>query len=157
MSKASKAILITVIAVAVVVSTFVIVFIIVPFAQFMMLTPDKVYEANWNIDLPDNYRAEYEVSTPASFHGDGTTYTVFRSTNSRADIEIFISDFSSSPSTDMEREVDDLLSELPVDDEFKIDFEKQYLWKKLTKDDNDRLYIIYDVITEKLYFVQELI
>lgn len=112
------------------------------------------YEVNWGIDLPDGIRALYSVGTPPSFHGDGDQYNVYDVKNIEG-IEEFIRGFSSGYDADMADEVSDILVSAGDDGRYAFDFDS-VLWQRLTKADNSRLYIIFDVETGRLHLVERL-
>lgn len=115
-------------------------------------TNARIYEETWNINLPRNVQEEYSKKTDTSFHGDGISYTVFQYDDSASH---FTNSLTKEKNTDMEKDVSTILLALSVEKKNSPDFSHSYLWSHQGKEDGSKLYIIYDLDTEKLYVVQQ--
>ncbi len=115
-------------------------------------TDARIYEEYWNINLPRTVKEAFSKKSETGFNGDGLSYTVFKYADSSAD---FTKNFKKEKNTDMENEVLSILSALSVEKVNSPDFSHRYSWLQQDKEGGDKLYMIYDLDTKKLYVVQQ--
>lgn len=111
----------------------------------------RIYEQNWGIVIPVDAKVEYNQKTPADFHGDGFRYTIFQFKPEGASV---LKGTSTEKNADMETAVVEILKNLGVDEKRWPDFSNTYKWKILHNYDN-KLYIIEDKKSSRVYFIQE--
>lgn len=116
-------------------------------------SPKRVYETNWEITLPKKMHQDFYTSTEPSVHGDGIKFSVYSSKNGLS--KDFLSDFKTESAKDSQEEILAKLAELKVPSEHYPDFEHQCSAKIIEKYSN-KLYLIYDAETNKLYVVQDM-
>lgn len=147
MKKSTKAIIIIAVVVAV---------IAVPIGMYAAgnyyFTDARIYEENWNFNLPRTVKEEYSKKTEQSFHGDGFSYTVFKYDDASSN---FTDGFNTGKNEEMENEVSSVLSALSVEKTNSPDFSHSYLWRQQKKADGSNFYMIYDTGVKKLYAVQQ--
>lgn len=112
----------------------------------------RIYESNWNIDIPSGLNEEYSKKDKQDFQGDGYRYTVFSVKKSN---KFFKDGFSSQKNTKLESDINQILVKLNVNNSNKPDFAQKYTWKLLKEYDNS-LYIVYYAQEQKAYFIQNM-
>lgn len=109
----------------------------------------RIYELNWNIELPDGIKQEFEEKTDISFRGDGIRYTIY----SAEEDENFFDDFQSEKDSTIESAFSESLSSLNITSEHRPNWEHNYMWKHI-ENYEDNLYMIYDQQTDELFILQ---
>jgi hypothetical protein len=131
-------------------------------------TPEKPYERTWKISIPDHFTEKAHYSSEHGFQGDGWRYTVFQSDIKNAAFsmrpacppqEIAYSTDNSDEGRNEGAEafLREAAENSDAPDEALPAFDEQYVWKELTKDDNDRLVVLYFPSSGLAFFAEELI
>jgi hypothetical protein len=114
----------------------------------------KIIHKNWSIKLPDSYKKIYSIDSGASFHGDGERYHIFQYTNEN-DIKQSLN-WESNKDKSIEAEVDKVLSKLNVPKEHMPEFQNNYKYYTLSKQDSSKIYLVFISDTEKLYVIEDI-
>ena len=110
----------------------------------------RIYEQNWNIELPDKMKVKFDIKDGNSSHNDGVRYTVFE-VKERSE---FFNDFSSKKSPAFEEHFQENISGLKLSDENLPNWNDNYIWKQMELYENS-LYIVFDTDTDTLFITQK--
>jgi len=130
-------------------------------------TQEYIYESNWDIDIPSDYKLIYNSQDKHDFQGKGYRYTIFtvkeidnsalitlpKNTNK---IQIYNGNSSDSINNDIEEFVQTVASYVNISKGNEPEFEEYYLWQKLIKY-GDTLVVIYFPNSNKVFFVEKLV
>ncbi len=128
---------------------------------------EKIYELNWEIDIPSDFKEMYHVSDKRGFRGDGIRYTIFEvknmeqssilsSTKGTREIEILSGDSKNVRNNELEQFVNTIVMELGIPENKRPQFHRYYIWQEFVKY-NDTLVIIYFPEINLVYFAEKLI
>jgi hypothetical protein len=114
----------------------------------------RMYERNWHIVLPNDLKKQYDISSFGAL-GDGSSYTIYGL--KKDEYAPFLEGTSSQKNTTMQSDVIEILNSLKADKQKYPDFSHNYKWKILSmdSDNRDKLYIVYDMESSFVYFVQD--
>lgn len=106
---------------------------------------------NWNLPLPAKAEQLYYADSGPSFHGDGVYYTVleFPDGDGLEGLAAW-----NEPSADAAAEVETILAEITVAEEWKPDFSCCRYWYD-RKADQSRVYVFYEEAEHVLYIVED--
>ena len=118
-------------------------------------TDARIYEENWKISLPEGLKKQYGAKEDDP-RGKVCRYTIFVLKEKDAP---FLKGASSQKNILMQNDVIEILRILRVDKQKYPNFSHDYKWKILYRDSNniDKLYIIYDMESSFVYFLQDLL
>lgn len=130
-------------------------------------TRERIYKANWEINIPAFIKEIDHYTSPHGFHGDGTCYTIFtveqnlppliiNSTSKPGEIETRNGIFQDDGSKDIEQFVQKIAVDLAVPESHMPPFNHFYYWRELVKHGNCTLVILYFPGTNRVYFAEEL-
>lgn len=112
----------------------------------------RIYELNWDIELPDKMKEKLDIKDGDSFHNDGVRYTLFE-VKERSD---FFNDFSSTKSPAFEEHFRENLAVLKLSEEDYPNWNNNYIWKQMEMYENS-LYIVLDTDTDTLFITQKML
>lgn len=138
-------------------SKFIVLAVLV-IAVFLYVQINKPYteiiDINWSIKLPDSYKEIYSIDSGADFHGDGERYHIFEYTEEN---EINQSlNWENNKDNSIETEIEKVLSQLNVPKENMPNFQSNYKYYTIGKDDNSKIYLIFTTDSKKLYVVEDM-
>ncbi len=108
----------------------------------------RIYEENWNIELPDDIKEKFDANNQGWF-GDGVRYTIYETKEQSA----YFNDFESKKNSEIEETFKEVFSELNLSNSEYPDWEHDYVWKQLNRYEN-RLYMVFDKETNTLFVAQ---
>ena len=113
-------------------------------------------QQNWNLELPKDSNEVYHKDTGTSFHGDGTSYTVYQ-TDDAASVKSMADWTTNSSSTvftdNFPAFATYCLDKLDVPSEERIDFEHcQYYYR--IEEDSSELLLVYNSELKLLYIIE---
>ncbi|MFW2488576.1 hypothetical protein ACN077_08350 [Clostridium chromiireducens] len=114
----------------------------------------KIIDINWSISLPTSYKEIYSIDSGASFHGDGERYHIFQYAK-ESDINQSVN-WKNNKDEYIETEIDKVLSSLNVRKENMPNFQSNYKYYTIGKDDNSKIYLIFTTDSKKLYVVEDI-
>jgi len=111
------------------------------------------YEQTFETTLPEKLHEDYYASSECNFHSDGVKYSVY--TPKEEIPSDFFADFSDGCSPEYKEEISSWLDEIDVPSENRPNFENQCRVKLIEKYEeySDKMYLLYDQTTNKLYVV----
>lgn len=113
-------------------------------------SPQKAYEINWRISLPNKMKLLDDKRT-MSFHGDGFQHTVYQ-VNKIGELK----GFKTKKNEDIENFCVEVINVLEIEKKYVPDFTPQYTWRKYVKYGNsDMLVIIYFPDKQELHLFQK--
>lgn len=115
-------------------------------------TYSNIIKSNWKIELSSSYKEIYSSDSGPSFLGDGYRYHIFEYKTSN-DIKNFL-DWKTYKNPSMELDINNILSELKVPNEYLPSFEYEYKHFLKTEDDYSKLYIIFNENKNRIYVVE---
>jgi len=115
------------------------------------MTTSKMFELNWGIILPNDFKEEYYIDTGVSFHGDGQRYSIFKGNH-------FMTSLETERNEELENEISNLYVSLNIPKENQIDFSHPYSWTKIFQKEDHRNYIycIFDAEIHTFYFYENI-
>lgn len=138
-------------------SKFIVLAVLV-IAVFLYVQINKPYtdiiDVNWHIKLPDSYKEIYSIESETSFHGDGERYHIFQYTK-ESDINQSVN-WKNNKDEYIQIEIDKVLSSLNVPKENIPNFQNNYKYYTIGKDDNSKIYLIFTTESKKLYVVEDI-
>lgn len=150
MSKSKKAVKYIFLAfLAVLVTILAVNFII----DFVVHDNKWAYEQTFETTLPEKLHEDYYASSERNFHNDGVKYSVY--TPKEEIPSDFFADFSDGCNPEYKEEISSWLDEIDVPSENRPNFENQCRVKLIKKYEeySDKMYLLYDQTTNKLYVV----
>lgn len=114
-------------------------------------SPERNYEENWNIELPDNMKERFDTKDVESFHNDGIRYTIY----DLKEQSEFFDDFKTEKSISFENDFRENLSVLNLSNAEQPNWNNDYLWKEINQYSN-HLYMVLDTTTNTLFITQKL-
>jgi hypothetical protein len=117
-------------------------------------TYSNIIQANWEVELPLEYKEIYSIDSGPSFLGDGKRYHIFEYAN-KDKVEEILS-WQSGKNIIMESSIISILKDLKVPDEYipKLDGDYKYYFK--TKSDSSMLYIVFSEEANRVYIVEDI-
>ncbi|KJU72534.1 hypothetical protein [Clostridium baratii] len=115
-------------------------------------TYSNIIKSNWKIELSSSYKEIYSSDSSPSFLGDGYRYHIFEYRTSN-DIKNSL-DWKTYKNSSMELDINNILSELKVPNEYLPSFEYEYKHFLKTEDDFSKLYILFNENKNKIYVVE---
>lgn len=115
-------------------------------------TYSNIIKSNWKIELSSSYKEIYSSDSSPSFLGDGYRYHIFEYRTSN-DIKNSL-DWKTYKNPSMELDINNILSELKVPNEYLPSFEYEYKHFLKTEDDFSKLYILFNENKNKIYVVE---
>ena len=112
----------------------------------------NIIKSNWKIELSPSYKETYSSDSGPSFLGDGYRYHIFEYKTSN-DIKDSL-DWQTYKNPSMELDINNILSELKVPNEYLPSFEYEYKHFLKTEDDYSKLYIVFNEKENKIYVVE---
>ena len=113
-------------------------------------------QQNWNLELPKDSNEVYHKDTGTSFHGDGTSYTVYQTDDAASVKSMADWTTNSSPTVftdNFPAFATYCLDKLDVPSEERIDFEHcQYYYR--IEEDNSELLLVYNSELKLLYIIE---
>lgn len=132
----------------------IITFIIIYFIGKSRYTSTKIYEINWDIDIPKSFDETYTAHTSSAFDGGGKRFTIYH-VNDTSD---FFDGFREVKDTSIEDEFLSNLEGLEIPDKNIPEFNKRYMYRKYVsfEDENDWLIIFYIPQEKQCFFTQNM-
>lgn len=115
-------------------------------------TYSNIIKSNWRIELSSSYKEIYSSDSEPSFLGDGYRYHIFEYKTSN-DIKDSL-DWQTYKNPSMELDINNILSELKVPNEYLPSFEYEYKYFLKTEDDFSKLYILFNENKNRIYVVE---
>lgn len=115
-------------------------------------TYSNIIKSNWKIELSSSYKEIYSSDSSPSFLGDGYRYHIFEYRTSN-DIKNSL-DWKTYKNPSMELDINNILSELKVPNEYLPSFEYEYKHFLKTEDDFSKLYILFNENKNRIYVVE---
>ncbi|AIY84675.1 MAG: hypothetical protein KIB43_14045 [Clostridium baratii] len=115
-------------------------------------TYSNIIKSNWKIELSSSYKEIYSSDSGPSFLGDGYRYHIFEYKTS-SDIKDSL-DWQTYKNPSMELDINTILSELKVQNEYLPPFDLEYKHFFKFKDDSSKLYIIFNEKENKVYVAE---
>lgn len=135
------------------VTILLMIFVVIPTFIFLIgrtqFSVIKNYEAYWGIKLPGHMELVSDYKSPASFHGDGSRYTVFYVPEKQ---QISLG-FAVGRNSDIEEFCTEIINGLGAEE---ANFGLSYMWHRYEKYENT-LVIIYFSETRQLHLFQKTI
>ncbi|WP_160687736.1 hypothetical protein [Clostridium sp. C2-6-12] len=132
--------------------------VIILISVFLYVQINKPYteiiDINWSIKLPDTYKEIYSMESEASFHGDGERYHIFQYAK-ESDINESVN-WENNKNKSIETQIDKVLSMFNVPQENMPNFQNNYKYYTIGKDDNSKIYLILTTDTKKLYVIEDI-
>lgn len=125
---------------------------------------EGIYEENWDINLPSDFKKIIHYQDQHDFQGDGRRYTVYETKETSflpinpknsEEIQTIAGDSKNGRNDDIEEFVKTIAADLKINEIYKPKFNYYYVWQKLVKYD-DALIVIYFPNSNKVYFVEEI-
>ena len=122
-------------------------------AWILYFTEARMYKEHWNINLPSNLEKQYDISSFGAL-GDGSSYTIYRLKDENAP---FLEGASSRKNVTIQNDVIEILKKINVVKQKYPNFSNAYKWKILSmeSDNRNKLYMLYDMGSSFVYFVQD--
>jgi len=117
-------------------------------------TYSNVIQANWEVELPLEYKEIYSIDSGPSFLGDGQRYHIFEYAN-KDEIEEVLN-WQSGKNIIMESSIISILKALKVPDEYIPKLERDYKYYFKTKNDSSMLYIVFSEEANRVYIVEDI-
>lgn len=116
----------------------------------------NIIQANWKIELPEEYEEVYVCDSGESFLGDGERYHVFQYEENK-DIDKAL-DWKENKNIGIESAVTEILLNLNIDTMYAPNFEEKYKYY-FQKDDTDfsKLYIIFSKKENRIYIAETIL
>ncbi|ASA19905.1 hypothetical protein [Paenibacillus donghaensis] len=126
----------------------------------------RQYEMNWQLKLPSNFNELDQYNNQGGFHGDGISYTIFRtkgeytssileSTGGRKTIVAYSGDSLNENDRDIKLFTENITAQLGVAQENTPAFNEVYQWQEFNCE-NDRLVVLYFPDKNLVYFAEDL-
>lgn len=112
----------------------------------------NIIKSNWEIELSSSYKEIYSSDSGPSFLGDGYRYHIFEYKTSN-DIKDSL-DWQTYKNPSMELDINNILSELKVPNEYLPPFDCEYKHFFKSKDDYSKLYIVFNEKESKIYVAE---
>ncbi|MDD7793580.1 hypothetical protein [Clostridium sp. 'White wine YQ'] len=112
----------------------------------------NIIKANWKIILPKEYDEIYEKDEGPSFLGDGDRYHIFQY-NDIKQIDSSL-EWKSEKNESIEAGSEEILKNLKVSKEYYPNFESSYKYYWKIKDDNSKIYFIFDRDKKEVYVLE---
>ncbi|HAK42599.1 MAG TPA: hypothetical protein DCM59_07720 [Clostridium sp.] len=117
-------------------------------------TYSNIIQANWEIELPLEYKEIYSIDSRHSFLGDGERYHIFEYAN-KDKVEEVLS-WQSGKNIIMESSIISILKALKVPDEYIPKLESDYKYYFKTKSDSSMLYMVFSEEANRVYIVEDI-
>lgn len=117
-------------------------------------TYSNIIQANWEIELPLEYKEIYSIDSGHSFLGDGERYHIFEYAN-KDKVEEVLS-WQSGKNIIMESSIISILKALKVPDEYIPKLESDYKYYFKTKSDSSMLYMVFSEEANRVYIVEDI-
>lgn len=115
-------------------------------------TYSNIIKSNWKIKLSSSYKEIYSSDSGSSFLGDGYRYHIFEYKTIN-DIKDSL-DWQTYRNPSMELDINNILSELKVPNEYLPPFKYEYKHFLKTEDDFSKLYILFNENKNRIYVVE---
>ncbi|OPF50920.1 hypothetical protein BH721_12415 [Clostridium baratii] len=115
-------------------------------------TYSNIIKSNWKIELSSSYKEIYSSDSGPSFLGDGYRYHILEYKTSN-DIKDSL-DWQTYKNPSMELDINNILSELKVPNEYLPPFEYEYKHFLKTEDNFSKLYILFNEDKNRIYVVE---
>lgn len=126
----------------------------------------RQYEMNWQLELPSNFKELDQYNNQGGFHGDGISYTIFRtkgentssileSTGGRKTIVTYSGDLLNENDRNIRLFIENLTAQLDVAQENIPAFNEFYQWQEFNWE-YDRLVVLYFPDKNLVYFAEGL-
>ena len=129
----------------------------------------SIYEINWKIDLPSDYKVIYQMQDDHGFRGDGNRYTILQLTEDNSfplryekyeetdDMQEAEENSTDGNYSEIESFVDEIIAKLNIPQEYRPVYLNRYSWQKFVKHKSDILVILYFPELKRMYFIEKLI
>lgn len=117
-------------------------------------TYSSTIQANWEVELPLEYKEIYSIDSGPSFLGDGKRYHIYEYAN-RDEIEEVLN-WQSGKNIIMESSVISILKDLKVPDEYIPKLESDYKYYFKAESDSSMLYIVFSEEANRVYIVEDI-
>lgn len=129
----------------------------------------SIYEINWRIDLPSDYKVIYQMQDDHGFRGDGNRYTILQLTGDNSfplryekyeetdDMQEVEGNSTDGNYSEIESFVDEIIAKLNIPQEYRPVYFNRYSWQKFVKHKSDILVILYFLELKRMYFIEKLI
>ena len=117
-------------------------------------TYSNIIQANWEVELPLEYKEIYSIDSGPSFLGDGERYHIFEYAN-KDEIEEALN-WQSGKNIIMESSVISILKALKVPDECMPKLENDYKYYFKAESDSSMLYIVFSEEANRVYIVEDI-
>jgi len=117
-------------------------------------TYSNIIQANWEVELPLEYKEIYSIDSGPSFLGDGERYHIFEYANKEEIGEAL--NWQSGKNIIMESSVISILKALKIPDEYMPKLENDYKYYFKTESDSSMLYIIFSEEANRVYIVEDI-
>ncbi|MDD3172475.1 MAG: hypothetical protein PHF63_02190 [Herbinix sp.] len=129
-------------------------------------TKERIYDKNWDIHIPSDFKIIYHNQDQHDFQGDGRRYTIFvtketsflpiiYSQKNAKEIQTIDGCSSDGRNYDIEEFVQAITTDLKIPENYIPKFEEYYVWQKFVNYGNT-LVVFYFPGNNKVYFIEKL-
>lgn len=127
--------------------------LLMSYTFFLSPSDIQIINKNWSINLPKPYKHVYTSKSEESFIGDGEKYTVFEYRDLGSINQSL--HWNNGPNPSIELEVTKITNDLNVS--IIPNFKRKYKYYSIIRNDSSRLYLLFDIQSNKLYVVEYII
>ncbi|WP_343250932.1 hypothetical protein [Diplocloster hominis] len=113
----------------------------------------RVIAVNWGIGIPDTCKEIYEKESAAGFHGDNDRYHIFKCNQDQQTTE-FTASLHTGNNLQIQEYVQTILKNLEISAENFPPLDQELQWMMYTKNEWDKIAILYVPTQQKLYVIE---
>lgn len=113
----------------------------------------RTIAVNWGIRIPGTSEEVFEKESPAGFHGDNDRYHIFKINQDQQTTD-FITSMNTGKNLQLQEYVQTILKNLEITAENYPSLEQELQWIMYSKNNWDKIAILYSPTKQKLYVIE---